>query len=91
VPDVLGVGIGRRDDTVAFNAGELAGDAERLMGSMYGGCDLHRDSPRSVALWRAGKLDIEGLISARIAFGELNRAVSALREGNVVRQVVAFG
>jgi S-(hydroxymethyl)glutathione dehydrogenase/alcohol dehydrogenase len=88
--DVVIVGIGSRDDTVAFNAGELAGDAKRLMGSMYGGCDLRRDIPRFVALWRAGKLNIEALISARIAFGELNRAVSALREGNVVRQVVTF-
>jgi Zn-dependent alcohol dehydrogenase len=61
------------------------------MGSMYGGCDLRRDIPRFVALWRAGKLDIEALISARISFGELNQAVSALREGNVVRQVVTFG
>jgi S-(hydroxymethyl)glutathione dehydrogenase / alcohol dehydrogenase len=89
--DVIVVGIGSRDDTVEFNAGELAGDAKRLMGSMYGGCDLRRDIPRFVALWRAGKLDIEALISARITFGELNQAVSALREGNVVRQIVTFG
>jgi hypothetical protein len=51
-------GLGSRDDTVEFNAGEPAGDAKRLTGSRNGGRDL--------------------------------QAVSALREGNVVSQVVTF-
>ena len=32
-------GIGSRDDTVEFNAGKLAGGAQRLMGANYGGCE----------------------------------------------------
>jgi S-(hydroxymethyl)glutathione dehydrogenase/alcohol dehydrogenase len=57
---------------------------------LYGGCDLQRDVPRFVRLWRAGRLDIEGLISRRIAFDELNEAVAALRDGDAIRQVVMF-
>jgi S-(hydroxymethyl)glutathione dehydrogenase/alcohol dehydrogenase len=87
---VVLVGLGGRDE-VPFTASELVVEGKTLIGSMYGGCDLRRDIPRFVALWRAGKLDIEALISRRVAFGELNDAVTALRGGEVVRQVVTFG
>jgi S-(hydroxymethyl)glutathione dehydrogenase/alcohol dehydrogenase len=87
---VVLVGLGGRAE-VPFSASELVFDGKTLIGSMYGGCDLHRDIPRLVALWRAGKLDIEALISARIGFTELNDAVAALRAGEAIRQVVTFG
>jgi S-(hydroxymethyl)glutathione dehydrogenase/alcohol dehydrogenase len=88
---VVLVGIGGRQDEVPFSAAELVFEGKTLIGSMYGGCDLHRDIPRLVALWRAGKLDIEALISARIGFTELNDAVTSLRAGEAIRQVVTFG
>ena len=88
--DVIVVGAGARDDTVPFTAWELLFDGKNLLSSLYGGCDLRRDIPRFVGLWRAGRLDIAGLITRQIRFGELNDAVRALRGGEVIRQVVAF-
>lgn len=88
--DVIVVGAGARDDTVQFTAWELLFDGKNLLSSLYGGCDLRRDIPRFVGLWRAGRLDIAGLITRQIRFGELNDAVRALRGGEVIRQVVAF-
>ena len=88
--DVIVVGAGGRSDTVPFSAFELLFDGKNLRSSLYGGCDLRRDVGRFVGLWRAGKLDIEGLISARIKFEELGEAIAALRRGTVVRQVVTF-
>jgi S-(hydroxymethyl)glutathione dehydrogenase/alcohol dehydrogenase len=88
--DVIVVGAGARDDSVPFSAWELLFDGKNLLSSLYGGCDLRRDLPRLVGLWRAGRLDIEGLITRRISFGELNDAVRALRQGDVIRQVVTF-
>jgi S-(hydroxymethyl)glutathione dehydrogenase/alcohol dehydrogenase len=84
------VGAGSRTDEVPFTAWELLFDGKKILSSLYGGCDLRRDVDRFVGLWRAGRLDIEGLISRRIAFADLNDAIAALREGNVVRQVVTF-
>jgi Zn-dependent alcohol dehydrogenase len=89
--DVIVVGAGRRDDSVGFSAWELLFDGKRLLSSLYGGCDLHRDVPRFAGLWRAGLLDIEALISARIGFDDLNQAITALRRGEQVRQIVTFG
>jgi S-(hydroxymethyl)glutathione dehydrogenase/alcohol dehydrogenase len=88
--EVIVVGAGDRSDNAEFSAFELLFDGKSLRSSLYGGCDLRRDVPRFVGLWRAGRLDIEGLISRRIAFDELNDAVAALRQGDVVRQVVTF-
>jgi Zn-dependent alcohol dehydrogenase len=88
--DVIVVGAGSRSDSVPFSAFELLFDGKRLLSSLYGGCDLRRDVPRFAGLWRAGLLDIEALISRRIAFEDLNDAIGALRRGEVVRQVVTF-
>ena len=88
--DVIVVGAGDRSDTVPFSAFELLFDGKNLLSSLYGGCDLRRDVARFVGLWRAGRLDIEGLITARIKFEDLSDAIAALRQGTVVRQVVTF-
>ncbi|MFC5746905.1 Zn-dependent alcohol dehydrogenase [Actinomadura rugatobispora] len=88
--DVIVVGAGAADDDFAQSAFALLFDGKNLKASLYGGCDLKRDVPRFVDLWRAGRLDIDGLISRRIRFEDLNDAVRALRKGDVIRQVVLF-
>ncbi|WP_018655478.1 alcohol dehydrogenase catalytic domain-containing protein [Actinomadura flavalba] len=88
--DVIVVGAGAADDAFTTDAFTLLFDGKSLKASLYGGCDLKRDIPRFVDLWRAGRLDIEGLISRRIGFEEINDAVAALRAGDVIRQVVLF-
>ena len=88
---VIVVGAGTRADTVPFSVFELLYDGKELLSSLYGHCDLRRDIPRFVSLWRAGLLNIEGLITSRIAFGQLNDAITALRRGDAIRQVVTFG
>lgn len=88
---VVVVGAGTRADTVPFSVFELLYDGKELLSSLYGHCDLRRDIPRFVSLWRAGLLNIEGLITSRIAFGQLNDAINALRRGDAIRQIVTFG
>ncbi|GAB3653445.1 Zn-dependent alcohol dehydrogenase [Actinocorallia lasiicapitis] len=86
--DVIVVGAGAVDDTWEMNAFSLLFEGKSVKASLYGGCDLGRDIPVFVDLWRAGKLDLEGLISRRIRFEDLNDAVDALHAGDVIRQVV---
>jgi len=89
--DVIVVGAGAADDTVQFSAFELLFEGKTLHSSLYGGSDMRRDISMFVELWRAGRLDIEGLISRRIKFDELNEAVTSLASGEVIRQIVTFG
>jgi S-(hydroxymethyl)glutathione dehydrogenase/alcohol dehydrogenase len=88
--DVVVVGAGSKSDDVPFSAWELLFDGKNLLSSLYGGCDVRRDVDRLVGLWRAGRLDIEALISRRIRFDQLNDAITALRHGDALRQVVTF-
>jgi S-(hydroxymethyl)glutathione dehydrogenase/alcohol dehydrogenase len=88
--DVIVVGAGAAGDMVGFSAFELLFHGKNILSSLYGGSDLGRDMRRFIDLWRAGKLDIEGLISRRIKFEQLNEATAALSRGEVVRQVLTF-
>jgi S-(hydroxymethyl)glutathione dehydrogenase/alcohol dehydrogenase len=89
---VVVVGAGRGDAMVQFSAQELFLHDKRLLGSFYGGADVQRDYPRLLALWRAGRLDLEGMISKRITLDEINDGLQALRAGgNLIRQIVTFG
>jgi len=88
--EVIVVGAGAADDNWQMSAFSLLFEGKTLKSSLYGGCDLRRDIPLFVDLWRAGKLDLESLISRRIKFEDLNGAVDALNNGDVIRQVVLF-
>jgi S-(hydroxymethyl)glutathione dehydrogenase / alcohol dehydrogenase len=85
------VGAGRGDAMVRFSAQELFLHDKRLLGSFYGGADVRRDYPRLISLWRAGRLDLDGMISRRITLEEINDGLRALKDGaNVIRQIVIF-
>ncbi|HVM41806.1 MAG TPA: Zn-dependent alcohol dehydrogenase, partial [Acidimicrobiia bacterium] len=84
------VGAGRPDATVEFNAMELFMDAKRLLGCVYGSADAHRDFPRFVELYRAGRLDLDRLVTARIGLDDLNAAYDAMAAGEGARSVITF-
>jgi len=84
------VGAGRFDESVAFPVMNLMFDAKRLQGSVYGGTDPKRDFPRVVELQQAGALDLERLITRRIALDDVNDAFRAMTAGEVARSVIIF-
>ena len=69
------VGAGRREDVVEFNMFELFFNEKTIMGSYYGSADVRRDFHRMLRLWRAGKLDLEGMISKRLTLEGINDAI----------------
>jgi S-(hydroxymethyl)glutathione dehydrogenase/alcohol dehydrogenase len=85
------VGAGRGDAMVQFSAQELFLHEKRILGSFYGSADVRRDYHRMLALWAAGRLDIESMISRRITLPDINEGLQALRGGGtLIRQVVTF-
>ncbi|HEX2315988.1 MAG TPA: alcohol dehydrogenase catalytic domain-containing protein [Thermomonospora sp.] len=88
--NVVVVGAGAADDQWRMDMFSLLFLGKNVLSSVYGTADVERDVRRWTDLWRAGRLDLEGVISRRIRFEELNDAVAALRKGEVVRQVVLF-
>ncbi|MDX6741489.1 alcohol dehydrogenase catalytic domain-containing protein [Actinocorallia sp. A-T 12471] len=88
--DLVIAGAGSADDRWSIDALALLMDAKTIRPAVYGSCDLRRDVPVFVDLWRSGLLDLEPMITSRIAFADLNDAIANLRSGDALRQVVLF-
>jgi S-(hydroxymethyl)glutathione dehydrogenase / alcohol dehydrogenase len=61
---------------------------KKLLGSLLGSTNSLRDIPRLVALWQAGRLDLEGLITARRPLADINQALDDLRSTRGIRTVL---
>ncbi len=85
---VVIVGAGRPDQQVEFTPFELLFDGKKMLGSLYGSADVRRDYARMLGLWRAGRLDLEGMITQRLKLDDLDHALGALGHGDVIRQVI---
>jgi S-(hydroxymethyl)glutathione dehydrogenase/alcohol dehydrogenase len=82
------VGAGAMDDHVRFNMFELFFDEKRILPSMYGGGDVLRSYERAIALWRAGRIDLAGLITHRVPLAGINDAVAQMRSGEALRTCI---
>ena len=60
------------------------------MGSFLGSSNGRRDVPRLIALWRAGRLDLEGMITARRPLTEINEAMADMTAGVGLRTVLTI-
>jgi alcohol dehydrogenase len=61
-----------------------------IKGSYIGTCVPMRDIPRYVALYRAGRLPIDRLMSGAIPLEQINEGFDRLNQGSVVRLIVDF-
>lgn len=82
------VGAGAMDDHLQLNMFELFFDEKRILPSMYGGGDVLTSYERTIALWRAGRIDLEGLITHRVKLAEINEALAQMRTGEALRTCI---
>ena len=84
------VGVGRMDETFELSAFEMFFSEKTLVGSMYGGADVRTDFNRFLRIYKAGRLDLEGMISRRIHIDEVNDAMACIGDADIIRQVIDF-
>lgn len=82
------VGAGAADDFFQVNMFELFFDEKRILPSLYGGGDVLRSYDRVIRLWRAGRIDLAGLITHRVRLEEVNDAVDQMRSGEALRTAI---
>jgi S-(hydroxymethyl)glutathione dehydrogenase / alcohol dehydrogenase len=82
------VGVGRPDQMIEFNAFELFFNEKTLVGTLYGSADVRVDFHRLIRLWRAGRLDLEGMVSKRSTLDGVNEAFDDMKAGRVIRTVL---
>lgn len=74
----------------AVPAVSLVVEERTVKGSYLGSCVPSRDIPRFVALYRAGRLPVDRLLTHTLALDEINTGFDRLAAGEAVRQVVLF-
>ncbi|MGW8888986.1 Zn-dependent alcohol dehydrogenase [Streptomyces sp. NPDC055749] len=82
------VGAGAMDDNFQVNMFELFFDEKRILPSMYGGGDVLRSYERAIALWRAGRIDLESMITHRVRLEGINDALDQMRTGESLRTCI---
>ncbi|MBY4575641.1 alcohol dehydrogenase [Gordonia paraffinivorans] len=84
------VGAGRPEDLVELTAQDLFHDEKRLIGSYYGSSDMRREVPRLIALWRAGRLDLEGMVDEVVDLERINDVALGQRSGHTLRTMLTL-
>ncbi|MDA8356410.1 MAG: Zn-dependent alcohol dehydrogenase [Actinomycetota bacterium] len=84
------VGAGRSDAILELNGFELFFSEKKLLGSYYGGADVRTEFHRLIRLWKAGRLDLEGMVTSRFGLEGINAGIEALKKGEVIRQIVTL-
>jgi len=75
---------------VPISPGSLVLQNKRLLGSFAGSIRPRIDLPRLVELYRAGRLQLDELITKRYALEELPQAFADMEAGTVARGVIVF-
>ncbi|MGW7042920.1 Zn-dependent alcohol dehydrogenase [Streptomyces avermitilis] len=84
------VGIGGKDQQVAFNALEIFHWGRTLSGCVYGNSDPAKDLPVLAEHVRAGRLDLGALVTERIALDGIPAAFDNMLAGKGGRALVVF-
>jgi Zn-dependent alcohol dehydrogenase len=84
------VGLPHPSQTLSIPAVSLVAEERTLKGSYLGSAVPSRDIPRYIALYRAGRLPVDQLLSATVGLDDLNEAFDTLAAGTAIRQVLVL-
>jgi Zn-dependent alcohol dehydrogenase len=87
---VVIVGIPPSDARAALAVEGFVLRGQRVIGSFMGSARLHVDVPRYAELYRAGRLKLDELITARYPLDRINEAIAAMEAGAALRNVIMF-
>ena len=82
------IGIPRDDAVLSVQAKTIPRMERRVLGSIYGSTKPERDFPRTLALYREGRLPLDRLVSHRLPLGEVGRGFELMQSGDALRVVL---
>ncbi|TYT27646.1 alcohol dehydrogenase catalytic domain-containing protein [Luteimonas viscosa] len=86
----ISVGLPAPDRMFSVPAVSLVAEERTVKGSYMGSAVPRRDIPRYVALYRAGRLPVDRLLTHTLALDGINAGFDRLASGEAIRQVVLF-
>lgn len=85
------VGLTRYDQPdLPFNPSDFVLWQKTLRGSLNGGCNPRNDIPDMLAMWEAGQLDLDGLVTKEYRLEQINEAYEDLLAGKNIRGVIRY-
>src|SRR5579864_612616 len=82
------VGVSKPEVNLDLNIFDAIGGQKRVQGVNFGSTNFKRDIPMYAELYMQGRMNLEDLVSKRIALREVNEGYEALRNGSLNRVVV---
>jgi Zn-dependent alcohol dehydrogenase len=82
------IGIPRAGAVLSLPATTFPRMERRVLGSIYGSSKPERDFPHTLALYRAGRLPLDRLVSHRLPLEEAARGFELMRSGEALRVVL---
>jgi S-(hydroxymethyl)glutathione dehydrogenase/alcohol dehydrogenase len=86
----VAVGVGKFTDTIKVNALTFPLSGKALCGCMFGSANPAHDFPKLLDLYKAGKLDLEGMVTKTYKIGDAPKAFEDLEKGVNARGVIVF-
>jgi len=86
----IATGLPHPSKQFAVPAVSLVAEERTVKGSYMGSAVPLRDLPRFVAMYQAGKLPVDRLLTHRLTLEQINEGFDRLADGAAVRQVVVF-
>ncbi len=81
------VGVPKLDSDVPIPAMSVL-EEKTIRGCVYGSAQVRRDFPRLISLVEQGKLDVGSMVSRTMHLDEVNEAMRAMQDGEVIRSVL---
>ncbi|HEY2788919.1 MAG TPA: zinc-binding dehydrogenase [Gaiellales bacterium] len=82
------VGMPAHGRPAQFDAGALAHDGKRILGSKLGSARPAVDIPRIAGLYLDGRLKLDELVTAVYPLERINEAIASMRSGEAIRNVI---
>jgi S-(hydroxymethyl)glutathione dehydrogenase/alcohol dehydrogenase len=83
------IGVGSPGEQIPVTSYELLTE-KKLQGSYYGGADVDETFGKVITLWRAGRLDLEGMITHRLGLEDVNEAITQMYTGKALRTALTM-
>ncbi len=82
------VGVAKPEVSLDLNIFDAIGGQKRVCGVNFGSTNFKRDIPMYADLYLQGRLNLDDLVSKRIALRQVNDGYAALKDGSINRVVV---
>ncbi len=69
---------------------DMANSAKQLKGALYGGMNPRASMPMLLAMYQAGALKLDELVTRRYRLEQINDAIDDMREGRNIRGLIEF-